>query len=127
MRNQLGEVHWLPIARFKARDHHARQHSEQKLVQLTAAMREFEIFDSAMVDDDDVLLAGHARIEAARRNGLTHYPAFRVSHLTRGRARAFSIAANRLCEKATWNRELLYRHAGDPARDPRLQHRGHRL
>jgi hypothetical protein len=67
-------------------------------------MERFKILDLVMVDDDDVLIAGHARIEAAKPLGLSHNPAFRVTHLTAAEARAFSIASNRLAEMATWDR-----------------------
>jgi hypothetical protein len=39
-------------------------------------MERFKILDLVMVDDDDVLIAGHARIEAAKPLGLSHQSSF---------------------------------------------------
>jgi ParB-like chromosome segregation protein Spo0J len=60
-----------------------------------------------VVDADDNVLAGHARIAAALRSGRTEMPTICIRHLTEAQARAFTIADNRLTEIATWDNRLL--------------------
>jgi DNA modification methylase len=60
-----------------------------------------------IVDDRDMILAGHGRFEGARLEGMTHVPIIRFGHLTEAQKRAYVIADNRIAEQAGWNREIL--------------------
>src|SRR5882757_2529339 len=53
------------------------------------------------------LIAGHARLEAARLLGLDRVPIINLEHLTEAQARAYIIADNKLAENAGWNPQLL--------------------
>jgi ParB-like chromosome segregation protein Spo0J len=70
-------------------------------------MREFGFTNPVIVDDDNVVLAGHGRLEAARQEGLTHVPVIRLAHLTDAQKRAYVVADNRIAELAGWDRETL--------------------
>ena len=50
----------------------------------------------AVVDPDNMLIAGHGRLEAARHLGLAEIPTICVSHLSAEQLRAFALADNRL-------------------------------
>jgi DNA modification methylase len=52
-------------------------------------------------------VAGHTRVRAARKLGLTEVPAVRASDLTPEQVRAFRVADNKLHELSAWNVELL--------------------
>ena len=67
----------------------------------------FGFLSPAVVDDQNMILAGHGRVEAARLEGLTHVPIHRFSHLTDAQKRAYAIADNRIAEQAGWDRQLL--------------------
>jgi ParB-like chromosome segregation protein Spo0J len=54
-----------------------------------------------------MILAGHGRVEAARLEGLTHVPIFRIRHLSEAQKRAYAITDNRIAEQAGWDRQLL--------------------
>ena len=54
-----------------------------------------------------MIIAGHGRVEAAKRLGLDVVPTLRLSHLSEAEKRAYVLADNRLAEKAGWDRELL--------------------
>ncbi|CAJ0777341.1 hypothetical protein LMG18090_00805 [Ralstonia mannitolilytica] len=60
-----------------------------------------------MIDADDRVLAGHARLLAARELGLRQVPTVRLEHLSPEQARAFQIADNRLTDLSTWDERLL--------------------
>jgi DNA modification methylase len=60
-----------------------------------------------LIDREDGVLAGHARLLAARQLGWTEVPTIGLDHLSPEQARAFTIADNRLAETATWNERLL--------------------
>jgi len=74
--------------------------------QLAASIREFGWQQPLVVDRDDVLVIGHARLQAARALGLDEVPVV-VCDLPAEKVRALRIADNRTREYAEWDLELL--------------------
>jgi len=54
-----------------------------------------------------MIIAGHGRIKAAMRLGLTEAPCIRLAHLTEAQKKAYIIADNKLALNAGWDDELL--------------------
>ena len=103
----LDQAEYVPIERLKAYGHNARKHPKRQLRKLEKGIREFGFVVPALVDGDNVIIAGHARVEAATNVGLTEVPIVRVTHLSRAQVRALRIADNRLAELAEWDAETL--------------------
>ncbi len=98
---------WIPIAELKPDPRNARIHSERQLEQLAKSIENFGFVSPALIDDAGRVLAGHARIEAAKHLGFQKVPTICIRHLSEPQRRAFIIADNRLAEKASWNEQLL--------------------
>jgi hypothetical protein len=62
-----------------------------------------------LVGLDRVIIAGHARLAAARKPGLTEARVIKIKGLTENRRRALSIADNKLLLNAGWDDEILRR------------------
>jgi hypothetical protein len=60
-----------------------------------------------IIDPDNVIIAGHTRLEAAQSLGLTEVPCIRTSHLTEAQINAFRIIDNKVSELARWDFDLL--------------------
>lgn len=60
-----------------------------------------------LVDSEDRIVAGHGRVAAAERLGLTTVPVIRLAHLNATELRAYAIADNRLAELAGWDWDVL--------------------
>ena len=56
-----------------------------------------------IIDQDNVIVAGHTRVYAARRLGMTEVPAIRADDLTPEQIKAFCIADNRTADYAPWD------------------------
>ena len=56
-----------------------------------------------IVDEANVVLAGHGRLEAAKLLGLNEVPVLRRLGLSPAQKRAYMIADNKLTERAGWN------------------------
>jgi len=59
--------------------------------------------DPVLIDEQDRVLNGVVRVEAAKLLGLTHIPCIRANHLSTSERRLVRIALNRLGEKGSWD------------------------
>jgi len=102
----LQVVTWLvekliPFAR------NARTHSDEQVAQIAASIAEFGWTNPILAGADGIVIAGHARLLAARKLGLTEVPVIVLDHLTDTQRRALVLADNRLALNAGWDEELL--------------------
>jgi ParB-like chromosome segregation protein Spo0J len=100
-------IEWVPIGALRLNPRNARTHSRKQINQIAASIKKFGFLNSVLVDDADMVLAGHGRLEAAKLENLTHVPDIRFDHLTEAQKRAYVIADNKLAEQAGWDREIL--------------------
>ena len=91
----------IPYAR------NARTHSEAQVAQIAASIREFGFTTPILVDADCGVIAGHGRLLAARKLGLTEVPVIELAHLSPAQRRAYVLADNRLALSAGWDEEVL--------------------
>jgi len=95
------------IADLSPTPRHARRHTREQIRDLARSIETFGFNVPVLIDEANRILAGHARVEAAKRLGWDAVPALRVADLTEAEKRAFLIADNRLCEQAKWDEALL--------------------
>lgn len=74
---------------------------------VAGSIKEFGFKNPVIVDNDMVIVAGHTRLLAARKLGLTEVPVIRVEDLTPAQIKAFRIADNKVSEFSDWNEEML--------------------
>jgi DNA modification methylase len=96
-----------PVDLLKAFPRNARVHSKKQIHQIAASIREFGFTNPILIDQADVIIAGHGRVEAARSLGLQVVPTIRIEHLSDAQKRAYVIADNKLALNAGWDREIL--------------------
>lgn len=101
------KVHLRPPGELKARSDNPRVHSKKQVQAIMTSMRQFGVTHPVLIDDQDQIVAGHGRVEAALALGLATIPVICLHHLTKAELKAFMIADNRTAELATWDRELL--------------------
>jgi DNA modification methylase len=85
----------------------SRVHSDEQIAQVAASIREFGWTNPVLVGPDDVIIAGHARVLAARRLGMAEVPVIVLGHLSEMQRRALVIADNKLALNAGWHEEML--------------------
>src|SRR6266852_2701955 len=84
-----------------------RTHSDAQIAQVAASIAEFGFNNPILVDTKAGILAGHGRLLAARKLGLTEVPVIVLDHLSESQKRAYIIADNALALNAGWDAELL--------------------
>ena len=74
---------------------------------VAASIKEFGFKNPIIIDKENVIIAGHTRLKAAKKLGLKEVPVIRVEDLTDKQIKAFRIADNKTTEFAEWDMELL--------------------
>ncbi len=92
----------IPYAR------NSRTHNDEQIAQIVASIKEFGFTNPILIGDDDVIIAGHGRLMAAQRLGMTEVPVIRLPHLTETQRRALVIADNKIALNAGWDEEMLH-------------------
>ena len=85
----------------------ARTHSKKQIRQIADSIQKFGFTNPVLISDDDEIIAGHGRVEAAKLLGMQSVPTLRLSHLDAAQRRAYVIADNKLALNAGWDREVL--------------------
>ncbi len=97
-----------PIDKLIPYARNARTHSDAQVAQVAASIIEFGWTNPILVGGDGVIIAGHARLAAARKLGMTEAPVIVLDHLTPTQRRALVLADNRLALNAGWDEEMLH-------------------
>jgi DNA modification methylase len=84
----------------------ARTHSEEQIKKIQASLREFGFVNPVLIDKSYGIIAGHGRVEAAKREGMAEVPCVWVEHLTEAQKKAYILADNKLAELAGWDLDL---------------------
>jgi DNA modification methylase len=84
-----------------------RTHSEAQVSKIAASIVEFGWTNPVLVDGANGIVAGHGRLAAARKLGLTEVPVIELAHLSPAQKRAYVIADNRLALDAGWDEAML--------------------
>jgi len=100
-------IELFAIERLIPSARNARTHSEQQIAELAGSMRAFGFMVPVLVDAEGGIIAGHARVLAARKLNLDHVPVIVNQHLTELEKRAYAIADNKIALNAGWDEELL--------------------
>jgi DNA modification methylase len=85
----------------------AKQHSDAQVAQIAASIREFGWGAPILIDGQNNVIAGHGRLLAARKLGMSEVPVVPMDHLTDTQRRALILADNKIGENASWEDELL--------------------
>jgi len=106
LNNKL-EIKYVNISKLVPYKQNARKHSDKQKHQIAASIKQFGFNNPVLIDNDNVIIAGHGRVEAAKLLGLKTVPTLSLSHMSESEKRAYIIADNRLAELAGWDEEIL--------------------
>jgi len=100
-------IEWRDPATLRCNPRNARTHSKRQLRAIARSIESFGFTTPILLDDDNVILSGHGRTEAARLLGLEQVPVIQITALSEPQKRALVLAENKLAERAGWDRDLL--------------------
>ena len=97
----------IPYAR------NARTHSDRQIAEIAASIRAFGWTNPILVDGENGVIAGHGRLLAARKLGLSLVPVIELSGLSEPERRAYVLADNKLALNAGWDEAMLAAEVAD--------------
>ncbi len=100
-------VEYRPLDSLTGYARNARTHSDEQVAEIAGSIREFGWTNPILVDGDNGVIAGHGRILAAHKLGMTEVPVIELAHLTPVQKQAYILADNKLALNAGWDNDLL--------------------
>ena len=97
----------MPVGQLVPYARNARTHSDDQVAQIAASMAEFGFTNPILIGEDSVIIAGHGRLMAAQRLGLSEVPVIVLAHLNAAQRRALVVADNKIALNAGWDTEIL--------------------
>ena len=111
--NPADKVEQWPIDKLIPYAKNSRTHSEEQVAQIAASIKEWGFTTAVLVDESGSIIAGHGRLMAARKLGLTSLPVMVAKDWTDAQKRAYVIADNKLALNAGWDNDLLALELGE--------------
>lgn len=92
----------MPISELKPHPKNPRVHPDSAIEKLERSIKEFGWTNPILVSKDGYILAGHARLKAAEKAGISEVPVIYLP-LEGAKAEAYLIADNRLQDETDWD------------------------
>lgn len=92
-----------PISTLIPYARNARTHTEAQISQIAASIREWGWTMPILVNEEGSIIAGHARVLAARQLGISECPVMVARGWSESQTRAYVIADNKLALNAGWD------------------------
>jgi DNA modification methylase len=103
----VDQVECWPIERLTPYANNSRLHSEADINKIGASILEWGWTMPVLVDEEGMVLAGHARLLAAARLGLNSIPVIVARGWSEAEKAAYRVTDNQLAARANWDPDLL--------------------
>jgi DNA modification methylase len=100
-------IEYRPLASLTPYANNARTHSRSQVRKIMRSIETFTFVNPVLINRDNMIIAGHGRVEAAKLLGMAEIPTIRLGSLTDDQVRALVLADNKIALDAGWNPELL--------------------
>ena len=91
----------------------ARNHPAKQIRQLANSLTQTGVFVPPVIDENNLVLSGHARLLAAKLLKLKTIPVLVVTGLNEAQKRAYALADNKIAANAGWDRTILAAELGE--------------
>ena len=97
----------LTVASLVPYERNARTHSSAQVEQICRSIKEYGFTNPLLVDEQNRIIAGHGRLQAALALRLTEVPCMVLSGLTDAQRRALVLADNKIALNSGWDNDML--------------------
>lgn len=103
----LGSYQVRAVSALKPYEKNARTHSAEQVEQIARSIKEFGFTNPLLIDEQDRIIAGHGRLQAARALQMFDVPVIVLAGLTDAQRRALILADNKIALNSGWDLKLL--------------------
>lgn len=96
------EIKYIPINDIKPYKNNPRL-NEEAIPYVMNSIKEFGFKNPIILDKNNVIVAGHTRLESAKRLDMKEVPVIYADDLTEEQIKAFRLADNKVAEKSMWD------------------------
>lgn len=107
MNTQHDIIEHIDPAALTPHPDNSMKHGDGQITQLVASFEQFGFNGVIVIDENDVVLAGHGRRLAAIRAGMQTVPCLRRTGLNDAQKRAYIIADNQIGRNGEWDETVL--------------------
>ena len=104
-----------PPGALRLNPRNVHKHSPRQIRQIAKSITVAGFVGAIVIDETEMVLAGHGRLAASKLLGMESVPTLTVAGLSDAQKRVFALADNKLCENAGWDREALVAELGELA------------
>ena len=97
----------LPVDDLNVYPGNSRVHSDEQIYQIAKSIQNFGFTSPILIDENNMILAGHARLQAAKFMQLKEVPTLKIEGLSGENKRAYIIADNKIALNSDWDKDLL--------------------
>ena len=105
---KITEISQVNISDLQPYERNSRIHSEIQIEQIKNSINQWGWTIPILIDENNVVLAGHARLEAGKQLNIDQVPCMIAKDWTEQQKQAYIIADNKLAENSTWDMGLFY-------------------
>jgi len=103
----MESIEWKQTGALIPYSNNSRTHSEKQVQQVAASIKEFGFTNPILIDEDNGIIAGHGRLQAAQLLGMDKVPTIALEGFTEAQRKAYVIADNQLAMNAGWDLDAL--------------------
>lgn len=100
------QIEYIPIPEIVDYTNNPKKHPKSQIDKIKASIKEFGFVNPILLNKENVIIAGHGRLQAVKELGFNEIPVIWLEHLSEAQQKAFRIADNKLTE-SEWDEELL--------------------
>lgn len=103
----MESIEWKQTGELIPYSNNSRTHSEKQVQQVAVSIKEFGFTNPILIDEDNGIIAGHGRLQAAQLLGMDKVPTIALEGFTEAQRKAYVIADNQLAMNAGWDLDAL--------------------
>ena len=103
------KIEYIDINKLTHYENNSKIHTKQQIEHIANSIREFGFNDPlGIAGEENIVLEGNGRVEAAKLVGLTKLPCVRLDHMTKEEQQAYVIAHNSLNLETSFDDGILF-------------------
>jgi DNA modification methylase len=97
----------VPVRELYKYELNSRTHSDEQIAKIVRSINEYGFTNPLLIDEHNLIIAGHGRLEAALQIGMDELPCIVLPGLSEAQKASLVIADNKIALDAGWDKEIL--------------------